>query len=282
MGRATLAAVAALLTFGTAPASAAATVEVVQEGARTLLTDAPGQELHLELVVQGNHRSGFVFRAGPNAMAAGSGCRSFGAFEVVCDTERGNPVELRLGDGADIVRGHRYRWSLRAHGGPGADRIYSGTGSDRLDGADGDDEIDSRDLAFGAQNIGYLKRPVRDSVRCGGGIDVVLADALDRVALDCERPHRYGTTGPDRLIGDSRAEVFRGRGGDDLIAGGPGQDEIEGERGDDRIDARDGERDVIDCGDGRDLLRADRVDLVIRARRGSALGCERVRRYGAE
>lgn len=51
--------------------------------------------------------------------------------------------------------------------------------------------------------------------------------------------------------------------GNDTLSGGPGNDTIH---------ARDGHRDVIDCGPGRDVAFVDPVDLV--------RGCERVVRGG--
>ena len=115
-----------------------------------------------------------------------------------------------------------------------------------------------------------------------------------------------GTRGRDRLIGSVRANTIRGRGGDDLIlggggndrlfgeagndtidgetgndlvdggtgndrlAGGDGRDRVKGGAGADRIDVRDGARDTVDCGKGRDRVTADRKDRL--------KGCERVKR----
>jgi WD40-like Beta Propeller Repeat len=63
-----------------------------------------------------------------------------------------------------------------------------------------------------------------------------------------------GTDGPDRLRGR--------RGAGDLICG---------LRGADVIDSRDGRRDVVDGGPGRDVVRADRIDRLVRVEK---------RRYG--
>jgi hypothetical protein len=51
---------------------------------------------------------------------------------------------------------------------------------------------------------------------------------------------------------------------------GPGNDRISGGPGDDRTEARDGFRDVIDCGPGRDGAEVDRLDVL--------RDCERVLR----
>ncbi len=80
----------------------------------------------------------------------------------------------------------------RIHGGPtggtllgnaGADRITGGPGVDAIAGGAGDDLIASRDR-------------VRDFVGCGAGGNVVLADPLDEVGMDCALVRlRRGATG---------------------------------------------------------------------------------------
>ena len=100
---------------------------------------------------------------------------------------------------------------------------------------------------------------------------------------------RSGGAGADVLVGGAGADVLRGRGGNDIlrgkagndrldggrgadtILGGPGTDRLEGGAGDDRVLTRDGKRDVVVCGPGRDRVIADRADRVSRS-------CERVAR----
>ena len=99
-------------------------------------------------------------------------------------------------------------------------------------------------------------------------------------------PHRKGR----HLVGTGRADYLAGGGYDDVIEGGGGNDTIPGGAGDDRIDggpgndvikggagadrllggtgsdtinAADGERDVVDCGAGRDRVIADSFDSVV-------------------
>jgi len=91
---------------------------------------------------------------------------------------------VRGGAGDDLVRGGADDDLLvgasgkdRLEGGAGNDRLRGGTGTDRLDGGSGDDDLDAADGA-------------RDVVVCGPGLDRVVADDLDRVADDCEVPHR--------------------------------------------------------------------------------------------
>lgn len=91
---------------------------------------------------------------------------------------------------------------------------------------------------------------------------------------------RTGTARADRLVGTDRADLLRGgagddhllgRGGNDILVGGAGHDTIEGNAGNDRILARDGARDAVRCGPGRDTVVADRHDAVAR-------DCETVKR----
>jgi hypothetical protein len=95
--------------------------------------------------------------------------------------------------------------------------------------------------------------PWDDVIRGGGGNDRI-----------------RGLAGPDDLGGGGGADRVEGGSGADRIAGGPGQDRISGGRGADRIDARDGVRDIVSCGPGRDVATVDRADVTT--------GCERVHR----
>jgi Tol biopolymer transport system component len=69
-----------------------------------------------------------------------------------------------------------------------------------------------------------------------------------------------GTALRDLVYGFAGDDTIQGRGGDDALFGGPGAD---------RLLARDGRRDTVDCGSGRDQAVVDRRDVV--------RGCERVR-----
>jgi Ca2+-binding RTX toxin-like protein len=103
-----------------------------------------------------------------------------------------------------------------------------------------------------------------------------------------------GSNGDDQLRSFHYADVIDGRGGDDtiegwygddVITGGPGRDTINADAGsgactflvcrvgagNDRINVRDGERDSVICGPGRDVVIADRKDVV-------AEDCEVVKR----
>jgi Ca2+-binding RTX toxin-like protein len=71
-----------------------------------------------------------------------------------------------------------------------------------------------------------------------------------------------GGRSADTLYGHGGDDRLDGRAGNDSVYGGHGNDRIAGGPGDDRIFARDGERDEIACGPGRDVATVDRGDQV--------------------
>ncbi len=102
---------------------------------------------------------------------------------------RGGNDELRGSDGPD-----------RIDGGPGNDTIDAGFGDDVIVGGPGRDAI-SADRAGGECGPLWCKLPFgndridardgqRDSISCGPGTDLVLADRVDIVARDCEKVRR--------------------------------------------------------------------------------------------
>ena len=80
-----------------------------------------------------------------------------------------------------------------------------------------------------------------------------------------------GRAGNDVIDGLAGNDVIEGGWHEDTLVGGDGRDRLVGGRGDDVILARDGERDVVDCGLGLDRAFADRIDRVLR-------GCEEIHR----
>ena len=99
----------------------------------------------------------------------------------------------------------------------GADRLVGSRADDRIRGRAGDDTL------YG---------------RAG-------ADAL------------FGDAGKDRLFGGPGGDTLLGGAGDDRLNGGAGADILIGGAGNDVIRARDGVRDRISCGPGRDRVIAD-------------------------
>jgi Ca2+-binding RTX toxin-like protein len=73
----------------------------------------------------------------------------------------------------------------------------------------------------------------------------------------------------DEISGGAGADVIDGRGGDDglqgnagadRITGGAGEDAVQGLAGPDDIRVRDGEKDSVGCGIGRDIVERDPID----------------------
>jgi hypothetical protein len=115
--------------------------------------------------------------------------------------------------------------------------------------------------------------PFRDFVYGGPGDDRLLGlgrkDLLDGGSGDDVLD---GDGGWDTLLGRAGDDLLLGRGDPDTIVGGTGRDRIFGGLENDTIHARDGGRDVVDCGGGRrDVVQADPTDAVAR-------NCERVSR----
>jgi Ca2+-binding RTX toxin-like protein len=72
----------------------------------------------------------------------------------------------------------------------------------------------------------------------------------------------FGVGDADVLMGGDGSDTIRAGSGGDSLIGGAGNDRLFGDRGPDRIWARDGERDVVGGGPGRDRAAADRKDRV--------------------
>ncbi len=90
-----------------------------------------------------------------------------------------------------------------------------------------------------------------------------------------------GRGGNDRLNGGRDNDVVKGGKGDDIICGGrsadkliggPGEDSFDAGPGRDNVDAADGVAETVNCGSGRDRVKADRSDRL--------RGCERKRLVG--
>lgn len=75
-----------------------------------------------------------------------------------------------------------------------------------------------------------------------------------------------GGAGNDRILGGRGNDTLLGGTGNDTLIGGPGRDKLIGGPGNDVIDARDHARgDTINCGPGRDTVRANRGDVIQRS-----------------
>jgi len=211
---------------------------------------------------------------------------------------------LEGNDGADTLRGGPGADSLRGDdlaaapdvidGGPGIDRIPDAAYSARadepqpmvsisLDGVANDGREGEGDNIIGVEAARLVVATAFVAGR--DPVDFQVFRTRDVGSSFVGGPGADRLTGfdlDDRIDGGAGADRLVGGYGHDRITGGPGRDTILGDTndacswaecrppyGNDRIDAVDGERDQIDCGVGRDVVRADRVDVVAR-------NCEKV------
>jgi Tol biopolymer transport system component len=124
--------------------------------------------------------------------------------------------------------------SCTLHGTAGPDTLHGTPLADLLLGLGGNDRLVASDPGY-----------VGDTLDGGPGNDV-LAGGFRQDTL-------YGGPGDDTPSG--------GPSGDTLV-GGPGHDRLNGQGGRDAIYAVDGQRDVIGCGPEKDVVYADKVDVV--------------------
>jgi hypothetical protein len=91
------------------------------------------------------------------------------------------------------------------------------------------------------------------------------ASVLALTLIGTNRPDTLrGTTGPDQIFGRGANDRLFGYTGNDLLVGGAGSDHIYGGPGNDRLEARDGTRDFLNCGSGRDTAVVDSIDVINR------------------
>jgi Ca2+-binding RTX toxin-like protein len=208
--------------------------------------------------------------AGPSVTAAAAFSGTPGADTIIgtvqhdtisslagndCVLGLGGDDRIDTGSGDDRVEGDgqcppgAQNASFCIAGGAGKDIVAGGTGNDIINGNAGNDRSSGQ--------------AGDDRVRGGSG--------NDRASGGSGRDVVSGGAGNDALAGSAGDDTLRGSTGNDTLNGGSGGDLIEGGSGKDTIRARDGERDRISCGTGRDTVAADRIDKV-------ASDCERVRR----
>ena len=111
----------------------------------------------------------------------------------------------------------------------GNDRIFGFGGNDRIIGGNGEDQViggDGSDTIYGG--------PCGDTIKAGDG--------------------------NNRVYGGSGGDVIDGGKGRDLIVGGGGEDVMMGIGGRDRLIAKDGRKDIVNGGSGRDVCSTDRKD----------------------
>ena len=107
--------------------------------------------------------------------------------------------------------------------------------------------------AYVPEFVAPLRRPGNNNIFGGPGNNRISGGRGDeRIS---------GGRGNDTLSGGPGNDTLFGGRGDDRISGGRGNNTIYGGPGNDTIHARNGHRDVIDCGPGRDVAFVDPVDL---------------------
>jgi Ca2+-binding RTX toxin-like protein len=168
--------------------------------------------------------------------------------------------------------------------GSGVGNVLDGAfGPDVLSGLGGDDRFPEGSRANGADVLlGGVGSDVADYSSRTADVTITLdAVADDGQAGEGDRVREVETvatgSGDDVLVGAVGGEVFgagagddelTGRGGSDRMSGDAGNDVLRGGAGDDDILARDGERDIVQCG----LGGADRA--TIDAGLDEVRGCE--------
>ncbi|HEU0024681.1 MAG TPA: hypothetical protein VFQ12_08625 [Thermoleophilaceae bacterium] len=211
--------------------------------------------------------------------AGGDDCLFGGAGS---DRLFGDPGDDRVsaGSGSDRVIGGSGDDALsgngeddRVSGGSGDDVVYGRSGDDGVSGNSGEDVVRGGlgdDRVFGRSGDDVLSgNSGSDRVSAGGGDDKVFGrSGDDGVSGNSGDDRVSGGSGDDRVFGRSGDDGVSGNAGDDRVFGGSGRDRLFGRAGDDRIHSRDGVRDLVYCGPGRDTAIADREDLL--------RGCERV------
>ena len=218
-----------------------------------------------------------------------------GAADRVCGNS--GEDHLYAGDAADVVYGgsggdqaYGEAGDDQVYGNDGSDAVYGNAGADRLQGNKGADWLDGGSdadvLLGGTSKAGSADGA--DSLFGAAGTDVLVGDnAQSDVATALPYPTDLGSAGSslgtgDYLSGGDDADrAYGGLGddtvlagtGDDVVEGNPGTDSISGEAGDDDLvggssqlesggfsgsePGRPDSGDVIDGGDGQDVITGD-------------------------
>jgi PKD repeat protein len=164
--------------------------------------------------------------------------------DVICALEGKDLV--KAGNGDDVV-----------YGGPGDDTLYGEGGNDVLVGGAGKDKLvggAGADTLFAEEASGSFDL-ARQSARTGLFAGATGGDLLDG---GDGADFLVGSRWKDRLVGGAGADRLHARGGPDLLVGGEGRDGLFGEGGSDTALARDGSRDRVVGGSGKDRAQVDR------------------------
>jgi Ca2+-binding RTX toxin-like protein len=196
---------------------------------------------------------------------------------------------LAGGSGRDTIAGEEGEDA--ATGGTGLDSISGGPGDDNLDGgqpvlvgADGADRVAGNagndSVAGGPGDDTLAGGPGHDGISGGAGLDSVdyrgarraVTVTFDGLANDGEPRERDDVQADvEGIIGGEEEDTMKGDGGANSLTGGPGEDFLDGAAGSDflrggggadTLSGRDGDRDLVQCGAGRDFAIVDGTDAV--------------------
>jgi Ca2+-binding RTX toxin-like protein len=147
-------------------------------------------------------------------------------------------------------------------GGKGADLVLGEDGVDILLGGAGNDQLDG-----GADIDHLLGGPDTDKLKGGDAADTMDGDAGNDELLGGAADDKLrGGTGIDRMAGESGNDILQGEGGadvligdigDDKLTGGGARDDMSGSDGKDVLFAKDGLKDKVAGGPGRDKAERD-------------------------
>jgi Ca2+-binding RTX toxin-like protein len=209
--------------------------------------------------------------AGRDVLVGGPGGDQLlgGPLNDVAYGEAGDDT-LRGGDGNDVMLGGTEMDVL--YGEKGDDDLQGDPGNDLLLGAQGNDTLEGgigQDALLGGSGTDVATYAIRwDPVRVS--LDDFANDGLngerDNVRTDVERI--VGGHAADTLVGNAASQVIWGGDGKDVIEGGGSRDFLYGEGDDDLLRTRDGVKDAVDCGLGRDTI------VMGRDTEAPMLGCE--------
>jgi Ca2+-binding RTX toxin-like protein len=179
--------------------------------------------------------------AGTSVLDGGSGADILSG-EIISYRSRIHPVRVTLNGAADDGEAGENDVILAARdiaGGSGDDTLVGDSQYNTIDGGNG-----------------------KDLIRAGAGDDTVSGDwGADRVYGGGGEDLIMGFSGNDALFGGAADDLVYGGGGRDAIAAGTGSDLLQGGGRSDTFYARDGSRDRVRGGLGRDRARTDRFDV---------------------
>jgi Ca2+-binding RTX toxin-like protein len=181
---------------------------------------------------------------------------------VLTGTDQRDQIVARGGDDTvnalaarDLVRGGDGNDTI--DGGRGCDRVFGGLGDDTIEGGPGFSfhRFRCERLHGGLGNDVVNGGPGRDFMSGGQGDDAQSGGpGADKIFANPGRDRSDGGDGPDVLWALARADV--------TAIGDAEGDELTGGSGADRFRVRDGELDLVHCGEGHDRVLADQFDQV--------------------